>query len=167
VSEQRIPFASLDVQMHSVCVVCGQAGYVGGHTRSRLVCEACYLADPDAVQLRRSGSNGNRAGYGSQVRRIGEESVRLVHELRAEGLVVGVIAEKLGLSDRTVKNYLSRGCTPEKVARKPARGAASFHTKRTSKGAGHPDPKPAENGRPMYAGDPFGYDLRAVLADAN
>jgi hypothetical protein len=162
-NDPRVPFASLDVQMHSVCVVCNQDGYVGGHTRSRLVCERCYIADPDAVQLRRGGKHGRRAGYAYTVRRSLEESVQLVHELRRQGLVVTAIAEQLGLSDRTVRNYLSKGSTPEKVTRKPVSDAVCLHTKRTSEGAGHPASAPAENGRSVYSGDPFGYDLRAAI----
>jgi hypothetical protein len=166
VSDGRVTFASLDVQMFGVCIVCKQAGWVGGYTRSRLVCEQCYIAGPDATQLRRGGKTGTRRGYTHKTRRPLEESVRLARELHEQGFVIGVIADQMGLSDRTVSNYLSRGSTPEKEARKPAGGAAPLHTKRTSNGAVHPTPKPADNGRPMYGGDPFGYDLRAVLEGA-
>jgi hypothetical protein len=164
-SDDRIPFASLDVQMFSVCAVCAEAGYVAGHIRSRLVCPDCFAVDPDAVNPRRRGTNGAHSGYTYQARRPLQESVRLAHELRRQGLVVGVIAEKLGLSDRTVRNYLTRAETPEKVPRNPAGGAASLHTKRTTKVIARPGEHSAENGRLVYGGDTYAYDLRAALAD--
>jgi hypothetical protein len=163
---ERIPFSSLEVQLHSVCVVCDQPGWVGGFSRSRLVCKPCYIADSDSVRLRRGGSTGPRGGYEYKSRRPLAESVRLVHELRKQGIVVEAIGKQLELHPRTVKNYLARGSTPEKVARKPAEGAASLHTKRTTKGASHPGPKLGAPARSMYAGDPFAYDLRAAIESA-
>ncbi len=54
-----------------------------------------------------------------RTRRAKSKMIETVAKLRAEGKVVGAIADELGLSDRTVRDYLGKSRRPKKCVAIP------------------------------------------------
>jgi hypothetical protein len=102
--------------MFTRCSVCAEMAYCHGKTRERLLCLECFGADETGARLRRGGKPGPRKGFTYRTRRPQSEMVETVAKLRAEGKVVGAIADELGISDRTVRNYVSKGLGGRKSA---------------------------------------------------
>jgi hypothetical protein len=98
-----------------------------GHAESRagVRAAACRLQvelDALANRKRRRG----RFASGKRRRRSTAETVAAVRQLRADGLVTSAIAEKLGLSDRYVRDCLRGSRTPKTGVANPHGCAADF-----------------------------------------
>ncbi len=121
---------SMDYAGFTACAVCARQVYCYGKTWERMVCLDCFTADQDSARGRQSGKAGKRAGYQMKTRRPKGEMVRLVAHMRdEERKPVGVIADELGISERTVKNYLSLARKAEKCAASPD-GEPSLFTRK-------------------------------------
>lgn len=105
--------------LFTVCDVCGEISYCHGKTREWMVCLECFAGDRDVAKLRRGGQKGIRSGYTYRSRRPKSGMVGMVAAMRSEGMVIGAIAETLGISEKTVKNYLSIHRTAENCAATP------------------------------------------------
>jgi hypothetical protein len=105
--------------MHTSCARCGELRYCHGKSRDRMVCLGCFADDESTARLRRRGQTGKRSGYSYAKRRPKSGMLELVRAMREEGKVVGAIADELGLSEKTVCNYLAKSRMPEKCAASP------------------------------------------------
>lgn len=65
----------------------------------------------DAIEAGRKSGSG--FSIGKRRRRSREQTREAVVQLSVEGFVIPAIADKLGLSDKTVKNYLSEREAPK------------------------------------------------------
>jgi hypothetical protein len=101
---------------YTCCAVCSEFGYCHGKSNERLICLGCFTDDGNTAKLRRGGRVGRRSGYAYTQRRPKDGMIRLVRAMRDEGKVVGLIADELGLSEKTVKNYLAESRRSEKCA---------------------------------------------------
>jgi transposase-like protein len=104
---------------HTACAACGEMHYCHGRSPERMVCLSCFTDDEDVAKLRRGGQKGRRSGYRYTRRRPKQGMVELVRAMRDEGLVVGAIAKELGISEKTVRNYLSESRRAEKRSATP------------------------------------------------
>jgi hypothetical protein len=93
--------------LSTACSECGEFTYCYGRSRERMVCLACFEANGCHVKLRRAGQKGERATYTYRSRRPKREQVERAKALRAEGKSISQIHFELGVSKRTVTNYLS------------------------------------------------------------
>jgi hypothetical protein len=98
----------------TACAVCGEMRYCHGCSSDRMVCLACFSDNARSAKLRRSGTKGKRRRYTYTRRRAKRGMVAMVSAMRDEGKVVGAIANELGISEKTVRNYLSESRRAEK-----------------------------------------------------
>ena len=110
---RRWLWKSLPWGLHTTCTVCTEVRYCHGKTRERMVCLECFSTDLRVARLRRGGQAGPRSTYSYRRRRPQLKMITVVAEMAAEGLVAGAIADILGISEKTVRNYLSRAKTPK------------------------------------------------------
>lgn len=122
---------------YTTCVVCGEMRHCYGKSPDRLVCLDCFTRDAATGKLQRRGKTGPRSGYTYKKRRRKSGMIQVVSAMRREGKVVGLIADELGLSDKTVRNYLAEArkaenCTagplpePDDVPRKEDLGSCAI-----------------------------------------
>jgi hypothetical protein len=104
---------------HTACAVCGEMRYCHGRSPERMVCLECFTDDEDLAKLRRGGKKGKRKTYTYTRRRAQRGMVAMVSAMRNEGKVVGAIAKELGISEKTVRNYLSESRRAENEAATP------------------------------------------------
>jgi hypothetical protein len=105
--------------LFTACVHCGGMHHCYGKSRDRMVCFDCFAEDGTSVRLGRRGQTGRRSGYTYTKRRPKDGMIILVRQMREEGKVVGAIADELGLSEKTVRNYLAESRRSRKRAARP------------------------------------------------
>jgi hypothetical protein len=104
---------------YTACAVCGEMRYCHGRSPERMICLECFTDDQGVAKLRRGGKKGKRSGYTYTRRRAQRGMVAMARAMRDEGKVVGAIAKELGISEKTVRNYLSESRRPENRAASP------------------------------------------------
>lgn len=137
--------------LYTECASCGEQRHCKGTSRDRMLCLDCFAAreaekrKPKEKQKlpklnsRRGGKPGPRSGYTYRMRRPRSEMIAAVHRLRAEGLAVPTIADRTGLSDKTVRNYLSEG--PERPQSAPLDPSQNGHFAHEKKRQGARSPQ--------------------------
>jgi hypothetical protein len=100
--------------MFTACAGCGEMRYCHGKSRDRMICLDCFAEDETLAKLRRTGTAGKRRRYRYRRRRPKAGMVEAVRKMREEGMVVGAIADAVGVSEKTVRNYLSMSRKAEK-----------------------------------------------------
>jgi hypothetical protein len=130
----RLHWRGLDYRMFTACAACGEMRYCAGRERVRMLCLECFAVDAGAVRARRGGKPGPRSGYTYRMRRAKVETIRLVCELRATGLIERTIARQLGLELATVRRYLRLGLGPAKNGSQSRSQTHEFGTEKKSAG---------------------------------
>jgi hypothetical protein len=103
----------------TACAVCGEMAYCHSRAPERMVCLGCFNADSDGAKLRRGGQKGKRKTYTYTRRQAKRGMVAMVSAMREEGKVVGAIAKELGISEKTVRNYLAESRRAENEPASP------------------------------------------------
>jgi hypothetical protein len=114
---------------YTVCAICGEMHHCHGRSAARMICLDCFALDSTSAKLRRGGKKGKRSRYTYTRRRPKQGMIELVRAMRDEGKVVGAIAKELGISEKTVRNYLSESRRAENDPSSPPSMPGDFPRK--------------------------------------